>query len=972
MESFRKLENQGSDTEEPPIDELTEEKQGIEEPQLTETTQEVLADKEIAVPEDYPARTVNNYGDVYFDRVRYRVGKDLSASKVVKVGEKYGAIIDQDGKVTHIFDLLPVAEKDQRIEKTGKPNTTIAARLSEMNLRPIDDHSITAEVIQELQTAIESYEKPAETPKERMLELLQQEGILQIKDGLKVWDTEKIKQISWRRSGRITLPGQEKAQSLMVNGKSYANFTDFYRLLNNESGVSVEEYQRTEDKTKLQPKKLFYSPENLEQAFDPEAIKSSDYHLTPWEITKQIPNWGREISLANGEKLTWAELYLPHLIYKELKGKRDEQGSLSVWNQKKGEHTPFSAKMLREVYGINIGSAYDNFAGHPVEYLQKHASKVLQSGALHLEDFRLIADTAASELIRKRKTAGRKGTFSWRVIYDLGTEFEDRDIVCLNLDAEKGRDLMGVVESQPDGTEVITHTFRVLPREETEQAKDKYRSSLLEDEKYQSGMIHFGLKKLSSDPKDPTKRFDKIELSEYKKTKDNPPLPGESYEDYAERISLVQNFGFIEKVSKELAKDCGIGIHNLSWREQEWLVTGWHELASRKEEIKQLAKDFGLNGLRSFLSLEYGVKEMGSKVLDLAKQAEKDIAQAVFAKYAEIVKAVNQTAEYLGENFKADNFTVSRQQVQEITRRLLTKGKDLLVKFADQMNSGQTVKTEEVIADLENVKTEILLFASVFKTVNQESPIDFEQIKNTTLELKPATELTEAEREEMMKIFIANRKGKYPERLLKDSQKEFTSAMFQEISEFHVLKYKGEIVAFMRFDTLPEGRFYAGSLNVQSEIKGSAIGSEMLKKALDKKSQENIIEAIAYMKIPMIKKYFGEYGFTAKGLELNHHGTGETFFLMERDNRLNQTLVSKEMNKEEIVTKFKTNVYAVGQPVVILNYNLESEYNRVKAQSDILLNQEGYRLTRFLPEGDRAYMVFEKPRASAQKLEQAA
>lgn len=263
-------------------------------------------------------------------------------------------------------------------------------------------------------------------------------------------------------------------------------------------------------------------------------------------------------------------------------------------------------------------------------------------------------------------------------------------------------------------------------------------------------------------------------------------------------------------------------------------------------------------------------------ILKLGEQFDADVVRGVVTKYAEIVEASERMREYITSAFK-NRENVSEEAVTDAIRHLLHKANELLARFASQPGHD----TEKILAQLENAKSEIFLFASAFKAASTEGHLEFSDVRDAALMEKDSSELTEEERAAMLRIFEENRPQYSPE-LLKETMTEFQGAIGVAGSEVYLLKNKKELVAFMRFDQLENGNLYAGSLNVRPEARGSTIGSAMLKVTLDEKSKSHDIEAVAYEKNPMLKHYTREFGFEITGEIPNYHNTGALFFKLKR------------------------------------------------------------------------------------------
>jgi predicted GNAT family N-acyltransferase len=339
----------------------------------------------------------------------------------------------------------------------------------------------------------------------------------------------------------------------------------------------------------------------------------------------------------------------------------------------------------------------------------------------------------------------------------------------------------------------------------------------------------------------------------------------------------------------EIKKQLGVELSDFPLRIQKQFLSF---ISLRKNEIIEKMRQFldqtpkkesRDNRIMAFLSLEYE-ECLGNKILSLGENLETDAADKIFAKYAECVRKTQDIADYLHEVLGRDK-KYDEEATEKIAKNLLRHGKNLLTKFADQAqeakNQGQKIDSQVILRQLENIKTEILLFASTFKAVSTEQKVEFRDILGTELKTADSSELGDKEKTEMKKIFKENRRNYSPE-LLVTTLKEFEEAMNTPDKKFYLLTHNNELVSFLRFDQLPNGNLYLGSVNVRPEVRGSAIGSAMLKAALDQEASNRNLEAIVYEKNPMLKHYIKNFGFKIVGEISDYHGTGEKFLKIER------------------------------------------------------------------------------------------
>lgn len=368
-------------------------------------------------------------------------------------------------------------------------------------------------------------------------------------------------------------------------------------------------------------------------------------------------------------------------------------------------------------------------------------------------------------------------------------------------------------------------------------------------------------------------------------------LSEKQVEDYFPHIAFDKNGKTLREdmknmlnpsVRNSLSKDLNIEITDLQ-QEQAYLI----EYISKKNRgeilpLKNFVNKYKKEGLKTFISCAQNIK-MGDKILALgnSEKLPEEVARKVFAKYGEIIDSVDEITTVLKERFgKEEN---NQELIISIRENLFKKGKDLLVESSDAISNNKEENVligEELSKKLNNMKKSAILLGSVFKTVLKEG-MKLDQIKDVSIEsINNEKEILEY-KDELLRIFKENRIN-YPPELMKETLAEFEQALNNiNNKEFYILKDKEDVIAFMRFDKLSNGNLYAGSLNTRSEIKGLALGGELLKKLLVEKSKDNNIEAVVFEKNPMVLKYTNEYGFKIVGEIDNYKNTGQKFYKLE-------------------------------------------------------------------------------------------
>lgn len=395
-------------------------------------------------------------------------------------------------------------------------------------------------------------------------------------------------------------------------------------------------------------------------------------------------------------------------------------------------------------------------------------------------------------------------------------------------------------------------------------------------------------------------------LNEFLKKILNPSMSVKTYTDFSHDKEKIIYFNNLEKILKDklnsekeidyyliflksglklfFEEEFKVNLENFSTEEQiqflNFLISSSFEQGNK---LKKIVANLNANVLRTFLSVEHGGKEMGNKILALGEKLPKEVAEKVFSKYSEIIDSSNEISNILNERFGKED--QNQEVINQITESLLKKGKDLLLDSAkglDKCTDEECVDIGKKVEEkLQFIKKENILLASTYKSLLKNENFKINEIKDVALDFINSNEEINKYKEELIRIFKENRED-YPEELLKETLQEFQEALNNiENKEFYILKNKDEILAFMRFDILENGNYYAGSLNGRNEIQGLAVGGSFLKQLLIDKSKERSIEAVVYEKNQMLNRYANEFGFKIVGEIENYHNTGQKFFKLK-------------------------------------------------------------------------------------------
>lgn len=419
-----------------------------------------------------------------------------------------------------------------------------------------------------------------------------------------------------------------------------------------------------------------------------------------------------------------------------------------------------------------------------------------------------------------------------------------------------------------------------------------------------------------------------------------------------------------EKIEKEF----GIELKNFNIREQVQFVNFLSsktiaEVEKVKEFLNQSENEETKNNrIKSFLSLESD-EEMGKKILNIGEKFDIESADAVFAKYAEIINLIQKNKEDL-EALLRNKKGISDEEKEKITRNLISKANQVLVDFSGKIDSGGKINKDDILEELKDVKENMILTASVYKGINKNNEIKFEDLEGVTFEKKTATDLSDMEISQMMKIYSKN--YEYNPKFQKAILENFENILknLKEKTILYLFKEDNEVVAFNRFDEMGDGRKYFGSFNVKPIMGGSEIGKALMRISLEKEAEENEIEADCIPETKISSLYIsGNCGFVVKKINPDYKKTGVALFNIERKKE-NKKYRYGNYSDEEIISEYAKNnpenKYSANSDRFILKFDPKSR--DLVSISEKLMNEQKYVISNYIfsKDGKEAYCAFEK------------
>lgn len=717
-------------------------------------------------------------------------------------------------------------------------------------------------------------EFPSEKMSAEVLYFLSKNGVVKEVNGKNVVDVARLKQ------GQLPYASSNRDRD---SGKKITAW-DTLKVLSETKGVEKQDQEASKGKQEERPIMVF--PKSLKEMQNGEyAAKANQAMMQPWELGKAFKYWQKEIKLASGETANCSELALVKALA-DFRARRNEYGDLEIFDPKKQEYVKFSGNAFHRLTRMQFGGARDNIYMNPKKFAREHLKNLLALGILKDEDFGSSGGSRVSNIYGEHERVSLSPEKTYVSFLNSDEEsakyyLDKESLNNLGILIRKGitsakklaPDLVGIIEKE-DGKQKIIATLSLAVGEEMKKVRNQAAARLRQDRK--GGPIH---------PGDITENtvfkadYSKTHLKKYSITDYLPPRTGESPEEYFKRIEPLNNEEFVFKTVQQFYSDAGVGTHNLPWSEQLILARSLLEGLDRGQ-LMSFAKSYGLAGIRAFLSLDYD-SSLGSKILEIGKNLEPVLAKEVFSKYGEILDAASDVQKYLISQGLVEPGQNS-EETRRIKENLMKRAKDLLAGVSDNLQKeGRQLSAINLIQQLEAIRGDILLFSAVYKSFAGKENIKLKEFPGVNVEEKNSAGLTNEEKEDMRRIFSANRLNSYPEKLRQYVVKDFNDTLTGAGHMFRLLKHNGKLIAFLHYDELDNNNLYVGSLNLHPSAKDSPLAVVFLKEAMAKKADQNL-KAVVWADNPARLFYTKFLGFRKIGEDPNYHGTGENYWLLER------------------------------------------------------------------------------------------
>jgi len=383
-------------------------------------------------------------------------------------------------------------------------------------------------------------------------------------------------------------------------------------------------------------------------------------------------------------------------------------------------------------------------------------------------------------------------------------------------------------------------------------------------------------------------------------------------------------------VREMVQREFNFELKDLSVREQFYFLNYLKQVnVADSELMKKFTSLYGVDGMRTFLSLERGNENLGDHIVAFGEHDE--VAGTVFRYYSELLNSAER-ADTLVQEVSDCEGELCIELGNQVRENILNRAQK------DLEDAVRSHNPSEVATQIENY----VVAAKEYVALLQE--VGAGKIESVSPEA-----LTTEERVRMQDLLRKNYDKAYPEPENNDFKETVASSLTKSFGNpnttFRVLRDNDKIVSFNRFDTLRDytGKevLYLGSFNADPAYSG--VGRIMLEETV-KEQLENGHPMMAHCDpTQAITKKYIEDGFVATGL---YSLAGKPSFEIWRSKDSIAQLESKERTIQELLSSDE------GSESIVVREQSESEtYPEL---------QSGMGLTRYFTHQKKTYLVFEK------------
>jgi hypothetical protein len=382
---------------------------------------------------------------------------------------------------------------------------------------------------------------------------------------------------------------------------------------------------------------------------------------------------------------------------------------------------------------------------------------------------------------------------------------------------------------------------------------------------------------------------------------------------------------------KMIEKDFGFNFLSLPLTERFYFLKYLkHTTVSEVGDMKHFIALYGVDGMRTFLSLESQGEDFGDKIVAFGQHEE--VARHIFSYYGELLDSADRAEEIVRSSKSASS--VTGDEIRQVRDNILHRAqKDLIdaVEYSD-------IDALKDVLDRYNAKAKEYV-ALLQETTNGES-----------IEIKKGGTLSNDDKTQMLTLLRANYYAAYPDKEDSDFRQAVEDSLKAHFDDsnttFRVLYDGATIVSFNRFDDMIDEQnnrrvTYFGSFNAAAPYSG--VGGEMLKRTIEEQLQDGVPMMAHCDPTQKITQKYIENGFVATK---KYPLAGKDSFEIWQSDDSCELIRSKNMSAQRLYGYIEN-----GDEGIIVRHQEDTDtYSELYG---------GYALTRIFNYENTSYVVFE-------------
>ena len=394
--------------------------------------------------------------------------------------------------------------------------------------------------------------------------------------------------------------------------------------------------------------------------------------------------------------------------------------------------------------------------------------------------------------------------------------------------------------------------------------------------------------------------------------------------DFIEHFVLFKN----SKMNAILREDFSIEVNELSIKEQLYFLNYFkNTTAEQVETMKKFTSLYGVDGMRTFLSLERGNDKLGDYIVSFGQHDE--VAGKVFKYYGELLDKAEKAEKFVQEAGCEGEHCV--QLAEQVRENIINRAqKDLETAVRSHDPGEVAAKIETYVAD-----------AKVYVALLQETV-------QKPLESIPATEISEEEKEQIRALSARNyvdEPGDFQRVIRSGLETAFESGN----TRFYIERDdSGKVIFCDRFDDKVDTYNrrtvkYFGSVNAEPAFNG--IGRVRITETLEQELANGETMFAHCDPENAVSSLYIEHGFVATGTV---SPAGKFSFEIWRSNGSSEQLQTKSLSTAELLEQFDNQSESDGYKI-----------RKVESGDQFPELGEGKYLTRYFRHNGEYYAVFE-------------